>query len=159
MNNYDEVNALNEVAEFHRTFRHPVLNEPVIPAESRCRLRVALITEELEELETAIRNKDMVQIADALCDIQYVLSGAVLEFGLAGYFHHLFEEVHRSNMSKACTTKEEAEATINFYMENQHTECYFEKVNESFLVYRKADNKTLKSINYSKADLGKFLKM
>jgi predicted HAD superfamily Cof-like phosphohydrolase len=41
-----------------------------------------------------------VEIADALCDLQYVLSGAILEFGFGGKFKSLFEEVHRSNMSK-----------------------------------------------------------
>ncbi|MGO3307327.1 MAG: hypothetical protein ACTILG_11760, partial [Sphingobacterium sp.] len=73
--------TLSSVAEFHKTFQHPILDKPTIPSESRCELRVALIAEELKELEEAIANKDMVEIADALCDIQYVLSGAVLEFG------------------------------------------------------------------------------
>ncbi len=50
----EEVNALNQVAEFHRTFKHPVLPEPAIPSEKRCRLRVSLLAEELKELETAI---------------------------------------------------------------------------------------------------------
>ena len=93
------------VADFHETFRHPILPAPAIPSEDRCKLRVALIAEELKELETAIRDKDIIEVADALCDIQYVLSGAILEFGLAGKFKALFEEVQRSNMSKACSSE------------------------------------------------------
>ena len=42
--------SLNLVAEFHRTFKHPILPEPTIPAEDRCKLRVALLAEELKEL-------------------------------------------------------------------------------------------------------------
>src|SRR3982750_532396 len=107
--------SLNQVAEFHQTFKHPILQEPTIPDENRCRLRVALIAEELKELEVAILEKDIVSVADALCDIQYVLSGAVLEFGLGEKFKELFDEVHRSNMSKACKTVEEANQTIENY--------------------------------------------
>src|SRR5690606_25647379 len=104
--------TLTAVAEFHKTFKHPILATPQIPSEQRCKLRVSMIAEELKELEEAIANKDLVEVADALCDIQYVLSGAVLEFGLADKFAALFDEVQRSNMSKACKSIEEAEKTI-----------------------------------------------
>ena len=145
--------ALNLVAEFHKTFKHPIVAAPAIPDESRCKLRVALIAEELKELEVAILEKDIVGVADALCDIQYVLSGAILEFGLGEKFAALFEEVQRSNMSKACTSEEEANATIEHYRRKDGTECYARQEDGKWLVYRKADNKTIKSINYSPADL------
>lgn len=149
----EEPKALNSVAEFHKTFKHPILPSPQIPSEDRCKLRVALIAEELKELEEAIKDKDLVEVADALCDIQYVLSGAILEFGLGEKFKDLFDEVQRSNMSKTCKTMEEAEATQKFYMEKDGTESYVEESDDHFLVYRKGDNKTLKSVNYSPADL------
>ncbi|HMG92756.1 MAG TPA: nucleoside triphosphate pyrophosphohydrolase family protein [Chryseolinea sp.] len=145
--------ALNLVAEFHRTFKHPILNQPQVPDENRCKLRVALIAEELKELEVAILEKDIVEIADALCDIQYVLSGAILEFGLGEKFKSLFEEVQRSNMSKACKSEDEAIATVNHYKEKDGTECYYKEEGGKWLIYRKSDNKTLKSINYSPANL------
>src|ERR1043165_8650447 len=107
--------SLELVAQFHKTFKHPIQPTPVIPDEARCRLRVALIAEELKELEVAILEKDITGVADALCDIQYVLSGAVLEFGLGDKFKALFDEVQRSNMSKACDSEEEAKATVAFY--------------------------------------------
>jgi len=145
--------SLTSVAEFHKTFQHPILDSPQIPSEARCKLRVSLIQEELNELQEAIADKNLVEIADALCDIQYVLSGAILEFGLKDKFSELFDEVQRSNMSKACKTQEEAEATMKHYFEKDGTESYFREVDGLFLVFRKEDDKTLKSINYSPADL------
>jgi len=146
------LDCLNQVADFHRTFKHPILDTPQIPSAERCSLRVSLIAEELKELEEAIEQKDIVAVADALADIQYVLSGAVLEFGLGEKFRALFDEVQRSNMSKACETIEAAEATVQHY-EAKGTACYYREDNGKYLVYRTADNKTLKSIFYSPADL------
>jgi predicted HAD superfamily Cof-like phosphohydrolase len=148
--------ALSEVAKFHDLFNHPILEKPEIPSEKRCNLRVELIQEELNELQQAIIDNDITEVADALCDIQYVLAGAVLEFGLKEKFADLFDEVQRSNMSKACLTIEDAEATIEHY-EKLGTEAYYKPQDGMYLVYRKEDNKTLKSINYSPADLKKIL--
>ena len=150
--------SLNQVAQFHKTFNHPILDSPQIPDKKRCDLRVELISEELKELAEAIKDNDIVEIADALCDIQYVLSGAVLEFGLGDKFKELFDEVQRSNMSKACESVEEAEATVKYYLEERDTECYYAEKDGKYLVFRKSDNKTIKSINYSPADLKSILK-
>ncbi len=153
----EKLDALNQVAAFHRTFQHPIEPNPVIPSEKRCALRVSLIAEELKELQEAISDKDIVEIADALCDIQYVLSGAVLEFGLGEKFRALFDEVQRSNMSKGCATREEAEATVKYYKEKDGYDSYIKEVDGLFLVFRTSDNKTLKSVNYSPADLKSIL--
>ncbi len=152
----DQLDALNQVAEFHRTFKHPIEKNPGIPAPERCQLRVSLLQEELQELEDAIAANDLVEVADALCDIQYVLSGAVLEFGLGDKFRELFDEVQRSNMSKTCATEAEAEATAEHYRQ-KGTECYIQQSGNHWLVYREGDNKTLKSINYSPADIAGLL--
>ena len=149
--------SLNSVAAFHKTFKHPILEQPRIPSEGRCKLRVSLIAEELKELEEAIADKDLVAVADALCDIQYVLSGAILEFGLGTQFKALFDEVQRSNMSKTCKDMEEAKATQAHYLAKDGTKSYIEQSDGHFLVYRKSDNKTLKSIHYSPADLKSIL--
>jgi predicted HAD superfamily Cof-like phosphohydrolase len=151
-----EANALNGVIKFHEVFKHPVQKDPVIPAQKRCDLRIELIQEELNELQQAIIDNDIIEVADALCDIQYVLAGAVLEFGLGSRFSELFDEVQRSNMSKACETQAEANETIAYYAK-QGTEAYSAPSDGKFLIYRKSDNKTLKSVNYSPADLKKFL--
>ncbi|TSD64654.1 hypothetical protein FFF34_012155 [Inquilinus sp. KBS0705] len=148
-----EPNALTQVAEFHKTFKHPILDKPQIPSADRCALRVSLLAEEVKELQEAIADNNLVEIADALCDIQYVLAGAILEFGMADKFKQLFDEVHRSNMSKACKTEEEAHQTIAHYKQKDASESYFKEEDSLYLVYRTNDNKTLKSINYSPADL------
>lgn len=149
----EELNSLYQVAEFHRTFKHPVQSTPAIPSKQRCALRVSLLAEEVKELQQAIDDHDLVEIADALCDIQYVLAGAVLEFGLGEKFKSLFDEVHRSNMSKACKTVEEAEQTIAHYLAKDSVEAHYKEIDGLFLVYRTSDNKTLKSIAYSPATL------
>ena len=89
-------NALSSVAAFHRLFRAPILASPVIPSADRCQLRVSLLEEEVQELADAIKDNDLVEVADALADIQYVLSGAVHEFGMGNIFQTLFDEVQRS---------------------------------------------------------------
>ena len=148
----EKIDSLNQVAEFHRTFNAPILDTPQIPSKERCELRVSLLQEELNELQQAIADNDIVEIADALCDLQYVLSGAVLEFGLGEKFVELFNEVQRSNMSKACSTQMEADETIEFYKEkgqNAYSEVSGDKIN----VHRTSDNKVLKNKYYSPADL------
>lgn len=153
MKKYNEPNALSDVAQFHDTFNAPILDQPTIPSKERCALRVALLQEEVNELKEAIEANDLIEIADALADIQYVLSGAILEFGLADKFKTLFDEVQRSNMSKACSSMEEAEATQAAYEKKDGTKSFIEKKEDKFLVYREGDNKVLKSVNYSPADL------
>jgi predicted HAD superfamily Cof-like phosphohydrolase len=154
----EQINSLNQVADFHRTFNAPILDTPQIPSEQRCELRVNLLQEELNELSQAIKDNNLVEIADALCDIQYVLSGAVLEFGLGEKFVDLFNEVQRSNMSKACDTQQEALMTLSHYKKKDGTEGYYKKINGKWLVYRVSDDKVLKSINYSPAELKKIIK-
>lgn len=148
-----KIDSLNQVAEFHKTFNAPILDTPQIPSEQRSKLRVDLLQEELNELSQAIKDNDIVEIADALSDLQYVLSGAVLEFGLGEKFVDLFNEVQRSNMSKACNTEEEAQQTLEHYKQKDGTEGYYKENNGRWLIYRKEDDKVLKSINYSPADL------
>ncbi len=153
-----KIDSLNQVAQFHQTFGAPIVDKPGIPSAERCQLRVSLLAEELEELKEAIAANDIVEIADALCDLQYVLSGAVLEFGMGEKFVELFNEVQRSNMSKACQSLAEAEATVKFYADKDGTLAEILEENGLWKVYRKSDNKVLKSINYSPADLVSILR-
>lgn len=151
---------LKQVKEFHNTFGHPVLNEPTIPSEARMDLRYHLIKEENEELlKDGIEKKNIIEVADALADLMYVLCGAILEFGMQDKFLDIFNEVHRSNMSKACKTMEEVENTIANYAE-QGISTYYKKINELelYVIHRTSDDKILKSINYSPANLKQFLK-
>lgn len=154
---FEEALALNGVGDFHSLFNLPILDEPKIPDAERCKLRIALLEEELNELKEAIENNDLKEAADAFCDLQYVLSGAILEFGLGKKFHSLFEEVQRSNMSKACQTLTEAQQTQEKYFKEKQVISEIIEKSDLFLVYRKEDGKVLKSIKYSPADLSKFL--
>ena len=153
-----EAKALKGVADFHRLFDLPVLDEPTIPSKERSLLRINLLEEELKELKEAIEANDLVEVADAFCDLQYVLSGAILEFGMGKKFRKLFKEVQRSNMSKACQDMKEAEDTKNHYMDSKATEAYIKSKEDKFLVYRKEDHKVLKSIKYSPAQIELILK-
>ena len=154
---FEEPAALNDVAEFHQTFNMPIVDSPQIPGEDRCALRINLLQEELDELKDAIRNKDIMGVADALADLQYVLSGAVLEFGLAPKFKELFDEVQRSNMSKVCPDYKTAEETVEHYHSKDGTKGIIRESTSGFLVYRESDQKVLKSLRYSPADLESIL--
>lgn len=148
---------ISKVSEFHNTFDAPILTTPEIPSPDRCKLRVSLLQEELNELQQAINDRDIVEIADALCDLQYVLSGAILEFGLGEKFDELFDEVQRSNMSKACSSIKEAIETIAHYKKKDGTESMYKSVGDKWVVYRMSDNKVLKSVDYSPANLKKII--
>jgi hypothetical protein len=68
-------------------------------------------------------------------------------------FDKIFENIHNSNMSKACVSKQDAIATLSHYKQKDGTEGYYKEINGKWLVYRTSDDKVLKSINYSPADL------
>jgi hypothetical protein len=155
---FNSPDALSLVAEFHRLFKHPILLAPAFPPEARCKLRVALLEEELKELKKAIfEDGDLAGIADAFCDLQYVLSGAILEFGMGSHFQQLFHEVQRSNMSKAAKTEDEARQTVERYFQDEGVHCHIEARDGHFFVYRDTDKKTVKAIGYSPAALGDIL--
>ena len=71
---------------------------PKIADYGTCTLRLALIQEELDELKEALLENDIVETADAIADILYVVYGTAVAFGIG--IDEVFEEVHSSNMSK-----------------------------------------------------------
>ena len=92
--------TLEQVRIFHETYGLPVKDQPDISDEKTNALRINLLAEEVDELKEALEAGDMVEVLDALTDIQYVLDGAYLSFGLHPVKMGAFEEVQRSNMSK-----------------------------------------------------------
>jgi predicted HAD superfamily Cof-like phosphohydrolase len=88
----------NKVKTFMKTFGQEVKNEPSFSTNKINSLRYELIKEELDELKTAMENKDLLEVADALTDILYVTYGAGHAFGID--LDKCFEEVQNSNMSK-----------------------------------------------------------
>ena len=86
------------VGDFMEAFGQSVQVDPTWPDFNTRELRIELIQEELEELSDAVADRDMVQIADALTDLLYVVYGAGHSFGID--LDECFQEVHSSNMSK-----------------------------------------------------------
>ena len=84
--------------DFMNAFGQEVLTEPTLPSPELAKLRLELIREEVEELNVGIEGMDIVEIADALTDILYVVYGAGHAFGID--LDECYHEVHRSNMSK-----------------------------------------------------------
>ncbi len=124
--------------------------------------RMSLIEEEVSELRDAIKNKDFVEIIDALADIEYVVLGAYTALGIDA--DSAFDIVHHSNMSKLCKSKEEAEETVKYYRENVDKLGYDSpnyRLSDDgihYVVYNESTSKILKSINYTPANFDKLLK-
>lgn len=97
---YYDQSTLELVRDWHIKFGVPNSREINIDDYELNSLRVDLIQEELDELKEALYVKDEVAVADALSDIQYVLDGTYLSLGFAKHKKELFNEVHKSNMSK-----------------------------------------------------------
>lgn len=92
------VDNQNKVAEFHKTFGLTVNENPTIPCKKDVDLRINLIMEEASEFAAASVDGNIIEIADAIADLLYVVYGAAATYGLPA--DKLFDEVHRSNMSK-----------------------------------------------------------
>lgn len=97
MSNDFETN-FEKVENFMRAFGQEVKPAPELAEFNTAELRLDLINEEVEELMTAVDNDDIVEIADALTDILYVVYGTGHAYGID--LDDCFDEVHRSNMSK-----------------------------------------------------------
>ena len=88
----------SKVGTFMKTFGQEVKDKPAFSTDKINKLRIDLIKEELEELTEAMKNNDLLEVADALTDILYVTYGAGHAFGID--LDKCFEEVQNSNMSK-----------------------------------------------------------
>jgi len=180
------MNYINEVKEFHETFDHPVNNvSDNIPVEIR-QLRLKLLFEELQELAEAsdvmgtfnklcneiISNNvlnetgrsdgddvNKVEELDALADIQYVLSGAILALGHGDNFDKAFQDVHNSNMTKLCNDIDQVNDTIDYYVNERgmdREDIIFSPNGDKFMINRKSDMKVLKNVYYQSVDLNKY---
>lgn len=123
--------AINHVRDFHDAFRLPVRVSPAIDLPvNEIELRFNLMKEENEEYLEAAKNGDIVEIADALGDMLYILCGTINAHGLQHKIAEVFEEIQRSNMSKLDDNGEP--------------------------IYRE-DGKVMKSANYFKPDIRSIL--
>ena len=118
----------SKVGIFMKTFGQDVKDKPSFSTDKINKLRIDLIKEELDELSEAMKNKDLLEVADALTDILYVTYGARHAFGID--LDKCFDEVQNSNMSK---------------LDNDGKPIY------------NNDGKVMKGPNYFKPDLSKFI--
>ena len=88
----------SKVGTFMKTFGQEVKDKPAFSTDKINKLRIDLIKEEIEKLTEAMKNNDLLEVADALTDILYVTYGAGHAFGID--LDKCFEEVQNSNMSK-----------------------------------------------------------
>lgn len=89
-----------QVMQWHYKFKVPVADKPIIPPHERIMLRHDILQEEVNELYVAMQRGDIVAVADGIADILYVALGTACECGLQHKLEEIFNEVHRSNMSK-----------------------------------------------------------
>tara|TARA_B110000503_G_scaffold133234_1_gene210417 strand:+ start:273 stop:659 length:387 start_codon:yes stop_codon:yes gene_type:complete len=123
-----EISNFEKVGDFMSAFNQEVLVEPVFPDFNLAALRLDLIEEEVQELRDGLGKGSLLEVADALTDILYVVYGAGHAFGID--LDDCFNEVHRSNMTKLGE--------------------------DGSPVYRD-DGKVLKGPNYSEPDLTEFV--
>ena len=94
-------NKLKAVQEFHEAFGLGIQEKPTAQLDiNKIKLRFNLMAEENEEYLEAANENDLVEVADALGDMLYILCGTILEHGMQHKIEAVFNEIQRSNMSK-----------------------------------------------------------
>ena len=92
---------IKAVQEFHEAFGIGFKTEPVAKlSDQKLQLRFDLMDEENKEYLEAARNDDLIEVADALGDMLYILCGTIIEHGMQDKIEEVFDEIQRSNMSK-----------------------------------------------------------
>ena len=124
-----------------------------IPEKKEWMFVYNFILEELEEYKHACETNDIVEVVDALGDIMYVLCNGILLHGVKNIFDEVYQEIQDSNMSKICSTEEEAIETVKVRSEQKGYKCHYEPVGDKFVVYRSSDRKVQKSIKFFAPDL------
>lgn len=96
----ESIDMVEDVLDFHRAIdaMDHVGRMPSLPNKDVIDLKCELIAEELDELEDAVANEDVVAVADACADLIYVVIGLALAYGVD--LRVVWREVHRSNMAK-----------------------------------------------------------
>ena len=125
-------NKIKAVREFHQAFGLGIKEKPIAKLSAqKLQLRFDLMQEENEEYLEAAKNNDLVEVADALGDMLYILCGTIIEHGLQDKIEEVFNEIQRSNMSKLGA--------------------------DGKPIYRE-DGKVMKGPNYFKPNIGEILK-
>jgi predicted HAD superfamily Cof-like phosphohydrolase len=158
--NFEKVIQFNETAQVDRV-AGPAESQSVLTARpALVKSCLALITEEVRELNDAVEANDLTETRDALADILYVVYGMAYRLGIDA--DRDFALVHESNMTKFCTSEDEAKATVAQYR------AKFEAGNSPYdtpayrrattcenlwIVFNESTGKVLKNMNYKPVDL------
>ena len=124
------IQPIKLLTEFNKAFSVPVNRKPTLISNEEFKLKINLIKEELNEYENACSEQDITEVCDAIVDLAYVMYGMVVQHGLSDVFDDMFEEVHKSNMSKL----------------------------ENGRVLTRSDGKIMKGSEYFTPDLNQFIK-
>ena len=119
-----------QVLQFYIATEQPIAAGPQTITPEQAQHRHNLLAEEVEELEIASKQGDLAEVADGIVDCMYILLGTAIEHGIVHKITEMFDEVHRSNMSK---------------------------IGADGLPIRRQDGKIMKGPNYSKPDLKKII--
>lgn len=156
MTNFDKV--LNFMKTAEQPIQTQVYKEVFDKDQKLINFRLALIDEEVKELHQAVKDKNMLEVIDALNDILYVVYGAGGALGID--LDKSFNIVHESNMSKFCKTEKEAKDTVLSYIEkytkgeSPYDSPGYKLVNGLYVVYNVSTGKVLKNIKYTPAQGG-----
>lgn len=152
-----EMDHFDQVAEFMNAFEQPVRSKPTELDDETLHFRLSLVEEETRELREAVEAKDYVEMVDALADIIYVVDGFAHSLGVD--LREAFRLVHESNMTKLCSSEEEARETVEWYKANEtryDSPTYRKSSGGKWMVYNESTGKALKSIHYHPVDLKHF---
>ena len=157
--NFEKVIQFNETAQVDRA--DPAESKSVLTARpALVKSCLALITEEVRELNDAITANDLTETRDALADILYVVYGMAYRLGIDA--DRDFALVHESNMTKFCSSEEEARATVAQYRakfeagESTYDTPAYRKATtgtDLWIVFNESTGKILKNMNYKPVDL------
>lgn len=157
--NFEKVIQFNETAQVDRV--GPAESQSVLTARpALVKSCLALITEEVRELNDAIAANDLTETRDALADILYVVYGMAYRLGIDA--DRDFALVHNSNMTKFCTSEEEARATVAQYRakfeagDSPYDTPAYRKATTGdtlWIVFNESTGKVLKNMNYKPVDL------
>jgi predicted HAD superfamily Cof-like phosphohydrolase len=149
-----ELQIVTDIKAFHKAGEAPILTTAQIPPAEREALRIKLIEEEVGETLTAMRERNLVEIADGLADSIVVLVGTALEYGID--LTAVWNEVHRSNMAKfpECTNCAGTGVVSELLEHDRH--CHSCNGRGTQLL-RREDGKILKPPGWTPPDIKKLL--
>jgi predicted HAD superfamily Cof-like phosphohydrolase len=156
--------GIEKIKHWRACFGLPNRETPQVTESRECLLAYTLIKEELQELFDAcntpskiLKQEDeydyepnLVEIADAIGDLYFVVTQAAMIHGLDPEM--LIDRVYKSNMSKLCLTEQEAVDSVKAYTDKEISTYYTQLPDGKFIIKRTVDNKVLKGINFFEPD-------